>query len=87
VAGGRLQRLQRLRPRAGPPRLLPALEAVDPRAEANVVRTAELLRDEAEVLDVVVDTALAGRDCIAWTTCGRCRAPWRGSSCAASPRT
>jgi tRNA(Ile)-lysidine synthase len=45
--------------------LLPALEAVDPRAEANVVRTAELLRDEAEVLDVVVDTALAGRDRIA----------------------
>jgi tRNA(Ile)-lysidine synthase len=29
------------------------------------VRTAELLRDEAEVLDVVVDTALAGRDRIA----------------------
>jgi tRNA(Ile)-lysidine synthase len=29
------------------------------------VRTAELLREEAEVLDVVVDTALAGRDRIA----------------------
>jgi len=43
-------------------RLLPALEAVDPRAAANVVRTAELLRDEAEVLDDVVDTTLAGRD-------------------------
>jgi tRNA(Ile)-lysidine synthase len=43
-------------------RLLPALEAVDPRAAANVVRTAELLRDEAAVLDDVVDTALAGRD-------------------------
>jgi tRNA(Ile)-lysidine synthase len=42
--------------------LLAALEAVDPRAGANVVRTAELLREEAEVLDVVVDTALAGRD-------------------------
>jgi tRNA(Ile)-lysidine synthase len=42
--------------------LLAALEAVDPRAAANVVRTAELLREEAEVLDVVVDTALAGRD-------------------------
>jgi tRNA(Ile)-lysidine synthase len=41
-------------------RLLPALEAVDPRAAANVVRTAELLRDEAAVLDVVVDTTLAG---------------------------
>jgi tRNA(Ile)-lysidine synthase len=45
--------------------LVPALRAVHPAAEANVVRTAELLRDEAEVLDVVVDTALAGRDRIA----------------------
>jgi tRNA(Ile)-lysidine synthase len=42
--------------------LLAALEAVDPRAAANVVRTAQLLREEADVLDVVVDTALAGRD-------------------------
>lgn len=41
--------------------LLPALQAVDARALANVLRTAELLRDEAEVLDVVVGTALAGR--------------------------
>ena len=31
------------------------------------MRTAELLREEAEVLDVVVDTALAGRDRIAVT--------------------
>jgi tRNA(Ile)-lysidine synthase len=45
--------------------LLPALEAVDTRAAANIVRTAQLLRDEAEVLDVVVETALAGRDRIA----------------------
>jgi tRNA(Ile)-lysidine synthase len=52
----------RSRVRAG---LVPALEAVDPRAQANVVRTAQLLREEAEVLDVVVDTALAGRDSIA----------------------
>jgi tRNA(Ile)-lysidine synthase len=43
-------------------RLLPALEAVDPRAAANVVRTAELLRDEAAVLDDIVDSTLAGRD-------------------------
>lgn len=42
--------------------LVPALEAVDGRAHANVLRTAELLRDEAEVLDTVVQTALAGRD-------------------------
>jgi tRNA(Ile)-lysidine synthase len=45
--------------------LVPALRAVHPAAERNVVRTADLLRDEAEVLDVVVDTALAGRDHIA----------------------
>jgi tRNA(Ile)-lysidine synthase len=45
--------------------LLPALEAVDSRAADNVVRTAELLREEAAVLDVVVDDALAGRDRIA----------------------
>lgn len=45
--------------------LVPALRAVHPAAERNVLRTAELLRDEAEVLDIVVDTALAGRDHIA----------------------
>jgi len=45
--------------------LVPALRTVHPGAERNVVRTAELLRDEAEVLDSVVDTALAGRDRIA----------------------
>ena len=45
--------------------LVPALTRVHPAAERNVVRTAELLRDEAEVLDGVVETALAGRDRIA----------------------
>src|SRR3954452_9306783 len=45
--------------------LVPALRAVHPAAERNVVRTAELLRGEGEVLDGVVDTALAGRDRIA----------------------
>ena len=45
--------------------LVPALRELHPAAEANVVRTAELLRDEAAVLDEVVDTALAGRDHIA----------------------
>ncbi|MDX6680463.1 MAG: tRNA(Ile)-lysidine synthase [Solirubrobacteraceae bacterium] len=45
--------------------LLPALRELHPAAEANVVRTAELLRDEAAVLDEVVETALAGRDEIA----------------------
>ncbi len=42
--------------------LVPALRAVDDRAQDNVVRTAELLRAEAEVLDEVVRTALNGRD-------------------------
>jgi tRNA(Ile)-lysidine synthase len=42
--------------------LLPALRAVDERAEANVLRTARLLREEAAVLDEVIATALAGRD-------------------------
>ncbi len=49
----------RNRARAG---LVPALRELHPAAERNVVRTAELLRDEAAVLDEVVDTALAGRD-------------------------
>jgi tRNA(Ile)-lysidine synthase len=48
--------------------LIPALERIHPAAAANVVRTAELLRDEADVLDDVVDTALAGRDHIAVET-------------------
>jgi tRNA(Ile)-lysidine synthase len=52
----------RNRVRAG---LVPALRELHPSAERNVVRTAELLRDEAAVLDEVVDTALAGRDHIA----------------------
>jgi tRNA(Ile)-lysidine synthase len=43
-------------------RLVPALRAVHPQAEANVLRTAALLREEAAVLDEVVATALAGRD-------------------------
>jgi tRNA(Ile)-lysidine synthase len=47
------------RVRAG---LVPALEAVHPAAQRNVVRAAQLLREEGEVLDEIVDTALAGRD-------------------------
>jgi tRNA(Ile)-lysidine synthase len=48
--------------------LIEELRAVHPAAESNVVRTAELLRDEAAVLDDVVDTALAGRETIAVAT-------------------
>jgi tRNA(Ile)-lysidine synthase len=42
--------------------LVPALRALHPAAERNVGRTAELLRDEAEVLDAVVEEVLQGRD-------------------------
>jgi len=45
--------------------LVPALRELHPAAEANVARTAELLREEAAVLEEVVETALAGRDRIA----------------------
>ncbi|MDQ5807706.1 MAG: tRNA lysidine(34) synthetase TilS [Actinomycetota bacterium] len=48
--------------------LLEELRAVHPAAEANLLRTAELLRDEAAVLDDVVDTALRGRDTIPLAT-------------------
>jgi tRNA(Ile)-lysidine synthase len=36
--------------------LLPALRSIHPAAEANILRTLEILRDEAEVLDALVDT-------------------------------
>lgn len=45
--------------------LLPALLAIDARAHDNVLRTAELLRAEGEVLDQLVDSELRGRDQIA----------------------
>jgi len=41
-------------------RLVPALVDIHPAAARNVLRTAELLRDEAEVLDSLVDAELAG---------------------------
>jgi tRNA(Ile)-lysidine synthase len=42
-------------------RLLPALEAVHPAAAQNVLAAAEILRDEAAVLDQLVSDALGGR--------------------------
>jgi tRNA(Ile)-lysidine synthase len=45
--------------------LVPALRAVHPGAEENVLALAEILRDEAEVLDGLVERALEGRDEIA----------------------
>ena len=42
-------------------RLVPALREIHPAAEANVLALAEILRDEADVLDAAVDGALGGR--------------------------
>ncbi len=42
--------------------LVPALRALHPAAERNVVRTAAILREEGEVLDELVATVLGGRD-------------------------
>ena len=41
--------------------VLPALRSVHPATDENILQSAELLRDEAEVLEIVVDTALAGK--------------------------
>lgn len=42
--------------------LVPALREIHPGAEQNVLALAETLRDEADVLDLLVDDELAGRD-------------------------
>ncbi len=55
-------RFARSRVRAG---LVPALRAVHPAAEQNVLRTAAVLGEEAEVLDLVVSRSLGGHDQIA----------------------
>lgn len=46
-------------------RLLPALRDVHPAAEANVLRTAELLREETQLLDGLVEAELDGEEGIA----------------------
>ena len=56
---GSLQRRPRVRPRAARSRLVPALAAVHPAAEAHVAAFAERLRDEAELLGPLVDAAWA----------------------------
>jgi tRNA(Ile)-lysidine synthase len=56
------QRYARTRVRHG---LLEALRAVHPAAEANVLRTAELLRAETQLLDALVNEELAGASSIA----------------------
>jgi len=45
--------------------LVPALRAVHPAAEDSVLRTAELLREETDLLDGLVDVELAGGDAVA----------------------
>jgi tRNA(Ile)-lysidine synthase len=42
--------------------LVPALRAIHPAAERNVLALAEILRDESEVLNGLVQEALGGRD-------------------------
>jgi tRNA(Ile)-lysidine synthase len=56
------ERFARARVRHG---LVPALRAVHPAAEANVLRTARLLRAEAELLDGLVQAELEGVSSIA----------------------
>jgi tRNA(Ile)-lysidine synthase len=46
-------------------RLLPALRELHPAAEANVLRTAALLRQETELLEGLVDLELAGAQSVA----------------------
>ena len=65
--------------------LLPELAAIHPAAAANVLRTAELLRDEAEVLDALVAAELDGSDGAARGT-HRARARWRSCPGAAPAR-
>ena len=55
------ERYARARVRHG---LLPALRAVHPAAEANVLRTAWLLREETDLLEALVDEELAGADTV-----------------------
>jgi tRNA(Ile)-lysidine synthase len=50
--------------------LLPALRAVHPAAESNVLRTAALLREETELLDEIVTRELAGRASVSMARLG-----------------
>jgi tRNA(Ile)-lysidine synthase len=48
--------------------LVPALREIHPAAEANVLALAEILRDEAVVLDAAVDAVLHGADSVRLST-------------------
>jgi tRNA(Ile)-lysidine synthase len=89
------ERFARARVRHG---LVPALRAVHPAAEANVLRTASLLREETELLDGLVAAELAGRASIGGArrpgragsrsrACRSCRPRSRGWSWCVWPRT
>jgi tRNA(Ile)-lysidine synthase len=56
------ERYARARVRNG---VVPALRTVHPAAEANVLRTASLLREETQLLDGLVAAELAGRSSVA----------------------
>jgi tRNA(Ile)-lysidine synthase len=45
-------------------RLVPALNEIHPAAEQNVLALADLLRDEADVLEALIDQAVGGADAI-----------------------
>ena len=68
--------------------LLPELAKIHPAASANVLRTAELLRDEAEVLDALVAAEVDGSGAApaarsrssAWGSCTRRCGGWSSSS-------
>jgi tRNA(Ile)-lysidine synthase len=53
--------------------LIPELERIHPAAKENVLRTAALLREEAELLDSLVDAELAGGEGVAPGTIGHAR--------------
>ena len=78
------ERYARARVRNG---LVPALRAVHPAAEANVLRTAALLREETELLDGLVADELGGRPAESRSrACRRCRRRSRAWWSCAWPR-
>jgi tRNA(Ile)-lysidine synthase len=53
--------------------VIPELEKIHPAAKQNVLRTAALLREEAELLDSLVDAELAGGDAVPPRAIGQAR--------------
>ena len=87
-SGARTKQTSQTRTRAtASGRLVPALEAAHPAAQANVLALAEVLRDEAEVLDAAVDQILAAPRRSPWRGCASCPRHCVGWSCSAWPTT